>query len=192
MATDRPEFVDPFATPSTEEYDPNEYEGKFQEFGEGVVSGATKLVQGPLELLAQASDYTLGTDYHEDVVEGFESFRKDMGIDPQGLLGTIGEVGVQFVLPAGVAAKAVGGINAVAKAGRLPRFLAKTGAGIGADVVTATSDTTTIGDFFEGGPTQTAELVGLDNEERAAQSFLNKVKAGVEGGLGAIAAPLLA
>ena len=192
FATDRPEFVDPFATPSTEEYDPNEYEGKFQEFGEGVVSGATKLVQGPLELLAQASDYTLGTDYHEDVVEGFESFRKDRGIDPQGLLGTIGEVGVQFVLPAGVAAKAVGGINAVAKAGRLPRFLAKTGAGIGADVVTATSDTTTIGDFFEGGPTQTAELVGLDNEERAAQSFLNKVKAGVEGGAGAIAAPLLA
>ena len=53
FATDRPEFVDPFATPSTEEeYDPNEYEGKFQEFGEGVVSGATKLVQGPLELLA--------------------------------------------------------------------------------------------------------------------------------------------
>ena len=114
MATDRPEFVDPFATPSTEEYDPNEYEGKFQEFGEGVVSGATKLVQGPLELLAQASDYTLGTDYHEDVVEGFESFRKDMGIDPQGLLGTIGEVGGQFVLPAGVAAKAVEPVIAVA------------------------------------------------------------------------------
>ena len=59
MATDRPEFVDPFATPSTEEYDPNEYEGKFQEFGEGVVSGATKLVQGPLELLAQAQGISL-------------------------------------------------------------------------------------------------------------------------------------
>ena len=73
----------------------------------------------------------------------------------------------------------------------MPKFLAQTGAGIGADVVTATSDTTTIGDFFEGGPTQTGDLVGLDNEERAAQGFLNKLKVGVEGGIGSVATPLI-
>ena len=180
------------SSPPPEQPNPDEYEGRFKEFIEGVGSGATKVVQGVAELGALASDATLGTDYHEDVVEGFESFRKDMGIDPQGLAGSIGEVGVQFVLPAGIAAKAVGGINAVAKAGGVGKFMAQVGAGVGADFVTATNDTTTIGDFFEGGPTETAELVGLENEERAVQGLINKFKVGVEGGAGVVAAPIIA
>ena len=89
---DTPLFGEP--VPTAEESESQEYEGVFQEFGEGLASGASKLIQGPLELLAQASDYTMGTDYHDDVVEGFESAREYLGLDPQGLAGAIGEVGL--------------------------------------------------------------------------------------------------
>jgi len=186
-----PLFGEPVPT-SEEEYDPEAYEGKFQEFGEGVLSGGTKLVQGVAELGALASDALTGTDYHDDVVQGFEEFRSSLGIDPQGIAGTIGEIGVQFVLPGAIAAKAVGGLSAVAKAGTTGKFLSQLGAAGVADAVTATNDTTTIGDFFEGGPTQTADLVGVDAEDRAIQGLFNKLKVGVEGAAGVVAAPFVA
>ena len=190
-ATETPLFGEPVPA-AEEEYDPEAYEGKFKEFGEGVLSGGTKLVQGVAELGALASDALTGTDYHDDVVQGFEEFRSSLGIDPQGLAGTIGEVGVQFVLPGAMAAKAVGGLSAVAKAGTTGKFLSQLGAAGVADAVTATNDTTTIGDFFEGGPTQTADLVGVDAEDRAIQGLINKLKVGVEGAAGVVAAPFIA
>ena len=175
-----------------DEYDPTEYEGVAQEFGEGILSGATKVVQGVAELGAIASDYLADTDYYDDVGAGFEEFRQSLGIDPQGFAGAIGEVGTQFVVPGGIAAKGVQGLNAVAKAGKTGKFFAGLGAAGLADAVVATNDTTTLGDFFEGGPTETGELIGLDNEERALEALLNKAKVGVEGAAGIVAAPFVA
>jgi len=175
--------------PKEDEYDPTEYEGVAQEFGEGILSGATKVVQGVAELGAIASDYLADTDYYDDVGAGFEEFRQSLGIDPQGFAGAIGEVGTQFVIPGGIAAKGVQGLNAVAKAGKAGKFFAGLGAAGLADTVVATNDTTTLGDFFEGGPTETGELVGLDNEERALEALLNKAKVGIEGAAGIVAAP---
>jgi hypothetical protein len=168
-----------------------EYEGVAQEFFEGVGSGATKIVQGFTELGALASDATFGTDYHEDVVKSFEEFRENLGLDPQGISGAIGEVGTQFVAPAGLAAKAVQGINFVAKSGKVGKFIAGLGAAGVTDAVVATNDTVTIGDFFEGGPTKTADLVGLESEERALEGLANKLKIGVEGAAGVVVAPFL-
>jgi hypothetical protein len=168
-----------------------EYEGVAQEFFEGVGSGATKIVQGFTELGALASDATFGTDYHEDVVKSFEEFRENLGLDPQGISGAIGEVGTQFVAPAGLAAKAVQGINFVAKSGKVGKFIAGLGAAGVTDAVVATNDTVTIGDFFEGGPTKTADLVGLESEERALEGLANKLKIGVEGAAGVVVAPFI-
>ena len=185
-----------FGVPSTsrvpeDEYDPTEYEGVGQEFIEGVGSGLTKVVQGVAELGALGYDAVNGTDYASDVSEGFENFRNDLGIDPQGIAGAIGEVGAQFVLPGGLAVKGIQGLNAVAKAGKAGKFVASLGAAGLADAVTATSDTTTIGDFFEGGPTETTDLIGLEGEERALEGLLNKAKVGFEGAAGIVAAPFI-
>ena len=183
-----PEEVQP---PAEDEYDPTEYEGVPQEFGEGMLSGASKIVQGFTELGALASDATFGTDYHEDVVKSFEEFRENLGLDPQGIAGAIGEVGTQFVAPAGIAAKAVQGINFVAKSGKVGKFIAGLGAAGVTDAVVATNDTVTIGDFFDGGPTKTADLVGLESEERALQGLANKLKIGAEGAAGVVVAPFI-
>ncbi len=173
------------------DYDPTEYEGVAQEFFEGIGSGATKVVQGVAELGALASDALAGTDYHDDVVQGFDSFRDTLGLDPTGIAGAIGEVGTQFVVPGGLAAKGIQGLNAVAKAGKAGKFMAGLGAAGAADAVTATSDTTTIGDFFEGGPTETTDLIGLEGEERALEGLMNKAKVGLEGAAGIVAAPYI-
>ena len=169
-----------------------EYEGVAQEFFEGIGSGATKVVQGVAELGALASDALAGTEYHDDVVQGFESFRETLGLDPMGISGAIGEIGTQFVVPGGLAAKGIQGLNAVAKAGKAGKFMAGLGAAGAADAVTATNDTTTLGDFFEGGPTETTDLIGLEAEERALEGLLNKAKVGLEGAAGIVAAPYIA
>ena len=130
-------------------------EGVAQEFFEGVASGGTKIVQGVLETAALAPDYFGGTDYASDVTEFFEESREKLGIDPEGVAGAIGEVGAQFVVPGLAAAKLFG---AVSKAGRLGTFAGQLGAAAATDAVVATNDTTTLGDFFEGGPTATQQL----------------------------------
>ena len=57
-----------------------------------------------------------------------------------------------------------------------------TAAGL-ADAIVATDGTQTIGDFFEQGPTETVDAVGLEGRDKAFQKILNKVKVGVEGGV---------
>ena len=173
------------------DYDPTEYEGVAQEFFEGAFSGGTKIIQGVAELGALASDAVAGTDYHEDLVQGFEDFRDRLGLDPMGIAGAISEVGVQFVVPGAYAAKGIQALSAVAKAGKAGKFMAGLGAAGGADAVTSTSDTTTIGDFFEGGPTETTDLIGLEGEERALEGLMNKAKVGLEGAAGIVAAPYI-
>ena len=170
-------------------YDPEEYEGVAQEFFEGVASGTTKLAQGVAETLALAPDYLLDTNYGPEITKLFEEARAAAGIDPRGLAGGLAEVGVQFVLPASLAAKAVG---AISKSGKVGTFLKKFGAGVAADYVVSTNDTTTLGDFFEGGPTQREGDIGLQGDEEAARRALDKLKVAVEGGAATIAGPIIA
>jgi hypothetical protein len=164
-------------------------EGVAQEFFEGVASGLSKIPQGILETAALAPDYFGGTDYASDVTEAFEEGREKLGIDPEGVAGAIGEVGSQFVIPGLAAAKLVG---AVSKAGKIGTFARQLGAAAATDAVVATNDTTTLGDFFEGGPTGTQQDIGLQGDEEASRRLLNKLKVGVEGGAGLIAAPFIA
>ena len=58
-----------------------------------------------------------------------------------------------------------------------------------ADAIVSTDDTQTLGDFFESGPTNTVDAVGLEGQERAFAKIWNKMKVGVEGGVATAVLP---
>ena len=192
------------------------YEGFFTEAGEGVVSGLIGIPQGIIELGASVFDLIADTDYSTDVTESFDKLRENLGVDPEGTFAKILEVGTQFIIPGGFA------ISAVSKSSKLGKLAAATKAkraSIGAerglaslttaqkfglntqkaaaaglvDAAVATDDITTIGDFFEGGPTMTNQEVGLKGREEALRRLGNKFKIGIEAtGVGAAAPYLIA
>jgi len=189
--------------------DDSEYEGALWELGEGIASGIIGIGQGILELGASGIDLIADTDYASSVTEGAEALRDKLGIDPEGLIGKGAEVITQFVVPGLGAASAV---SKLSKVGKLQKALqsgrasALPGQGITkaeklalgaqqvaaaglADAVVATDGTTTIADFFEGGPTQTDKEVGLSGREEATRRLLNKLKIGVEGAGATVIAP---
>jgi hypothetical protein len=189
--------------------DDSEYEGALWELGEGIASGIIGIGQGILELGASGIDLIADTDYASSVTEGAEALRDTLGIDPEGLIGKGAEVITQFVVPGLGAASAV---SKLSKVGKLQKALqsgrasALPGQGITkaeklalgaqqvaaaglADAVVATDGTTTIADFFEGGPTQTDKEVGLSGREEATRRLLNKLKIGVEGAGATVIAP---
>lgn len=189
--------------------DDSEYEGALWELGEGVASGVIGIGQGILELGASGIDLIADTDYASSVTEGAEALRDTLGIDPEGLIGKGAEVITQFAVPGLGAASAV---SKLSKVGKLQKALqsgrasALPGQGITkaeklalgaqqvaaaglADAVVATDGTTTIADFFEGGPTQTDKEIGLSGREEATRRLLNKLKIGVEGAGATVVAP---
>jgi hypothetical protein len=157
-----------------------EYEGFMQEVAEGVVSGGLGIVQGGAELLAAGIDIALDTDLNERVTNMYEGIRKDLGVDPTGVAGTAAEIVTQFAVPGLGAASAVSKAKALANSSNIVKSLAGVGAAGVVDAVVATDGTTTLGDFFEGGPTQTTDLIGLEGRERAMASIGNKLKVGLE------------
>ena len=84
-----------------------ESEGAVQEFAEGLGSGVTKAVQGVAEIGGIAIDAVFDTNSTRAISEFGDDFRRNVGLDPVGFAGTAGDVLGQFVLPGGLAAKAV-------------------------------------------------------------------------------------
>ncbi|MAL11644.1 MAG: hypothetical protein CMF74_18525, partial [Maricaulis sp.] len=84
-----------------------ESEGAFKEFAEGMASGATKAIQGVAEVGGFVIDGVFDTNTSRAISQFGDDFRRNLGIDPVGFAGTLGEIGTQFVLPGGLAAKAV-------------------------------------------------------------------------------------
>jgi hypothetical protein len=182
-----------------------EYEGFFTELGEGVVSGGIGIGQGIAELGASAFDLVADTDYASSITQSADDLRDRLGVDPEGIAGAIGEIGVQFVLP-GMAA--VGAVSKLSKLGRIARaskakpnligmsrsqklgLLAQQSAAAGlTDAVVATDNIRTISDFFDGGPLTTDQAIGLTGRDEAARRLLNKLKIGTEGMAAAAALP---
>ena len=190
---------------------PETDEGVAQEFFEGVGSGLIAIPQGILELGASGIDLIADTDYASSVTDAANKLRDAAGIDPEGVIGKGAEVITQFVVPGLGAASAV---SKLSKVGRLNKALrsgkasALPGKGIttgerlalgaqqvaaagAADAMVATDGTTTIADFFEGGPTQTDQEIGLSGREEALRRLTNKLKIGAETGAATIVAPAL-
>ena len=72
------------------------YEGAFQEFREGVVSGLIAIPQGLAELGASVIDLAADTNLSQSVTESADELREYLGVDPEGLVGKITEVVVQY------------------------------------------------------------------------------------------------
>jgi len=170
-----------------------EYEGAFQEFGEGVASGVIGIGQGLLELGASGVDLVLDTDTASSVTAGANAIREYAGIDPAGFIGKGTEIVTQFVIPGLGAATAVSKMNKarqlaqglyqgqnLTKAQRLGMGAKQLGAAGLVDAAVATDGVTTIGDFFEGGPTQSDQTIGLTGREEALRRIGNKFKIGIE------------
>jgi len=157
-----------------------EYEGFLQEVGEGIVSGLIAIPQGIAELGTSLVDVVFDTDYTQSVTDFAESVRAAGGIDPTGAAGEIAEVFTQFAVPGLGAASAVSKARVLAKAPIWLKGAAQVGAAGVTDAIVATNGTTTLGDFFEGGPTQTTDLIGLEGREKAMAAITNRLKLGFE------------
>lgn len=188
-----------------------------QEFLEGVASGAIGIGEGLTELVALGVDAIRDTNYAADVRDTAQGIRDTLGIDPEGFVGKGTEALVQFGIPG---LGAVSGVSKLSKLGKMQRAFEEGGealtkgqkfalgaqqlaaAGV-ADAMVATNNLTTIGDFFEGSPTQRDMTFGLTGREEAARLAMNRLKFGLEGstmfvaapyvvrGVGAVAAPVL-
>jgi hypothetical protein len=166
------------------------YEGGLQEFGEGVVSGLIAIPQGIAELGASVIDLAADTNLSQSVTETADEIRTQLGVDPEGLAGKLTETVTQFVLPGLGAASAVSKVSKLGKLARTGTNLSKSqkvgllgqqvaAAGL-ADAAVSTDGITTIGDFFEGGFTETDRTVGLDGRDEALRRIGNKFKVGAE------------
>ena len=161
-----------------------------QEIAEGIASGALGIFQGLGELGAAGVDVMFDTDYARDVTDFFVETKKAAGIDPEGFAGKAAEVVTQFVIPGLGAAGAVSKLSRLKNLPVMLRGASQIGAAGAVDFAVASDGTTTIGDFFEGSPTDTVDTIGLAGRERAAALIGNKLKLGAEAGLATGLAPV--
>jgi hypothetical protein len=176
-------------------------EGLLQELGEGVASGAIGIVEGIMGLGALGVDLLADTDHASQITENARFIRQQLGLDPVGIVGKGAEIITQFVAPGLGAASAVSKLSNLGKARLAGRELTKAerfslsaqqvAAAVGVDFMVANDGISTIGDFFEGGPTQTDQTVGLSGREEAARLLSNRAKLAAETGLATIAAPVV-
>lgn len=155
-------------------------ESTTQEIAEGIASGLIAIPQGIAELGAAGVDLAFDTSYSRDVTEAFDGIREAAGIDPEGAAGEIAEVITQFVVPGLGAASAVSKLSRIKNLPNLAQKASQIGAAGITDAVVATDGVTTIGDFFDAGPTQTVDTIGLEGRELAAARIANKLKVGLE------------
>ncbi len=151
-------------------------EGVLNEIGEGMVGGVIEAGSGLLELGALVPDLVTGSDYSRRISQSKDELKEYLGVDPTGTAGELTEVITQFVIPglgaAGLASKAARAYNFSKNANRASQVVA---AGV-VDGMVASDGTTTIGDFFGGGPTMTSQDIGQGGHENAKRQLGNRLK----------------
>ena len=157
-------------------------ESTTQEIAEGIASGLLAIPQGIAELGTAGVDAIYDTDYSSDVTKFFDGVRESAGIDPEGTAGEIAEVITQFAVPGLGAAGAVSKIGRIANSGTFVRRAAQGGAASATDALVATDGVTTLGDFFQAGPTQTEDTIGLEGKEKAQARIANRLSFALEAG----------
>ena len=139
--------------------------------GAGVVDAASAIATLPSQL-------TGDQESEEELRKFFDKYRPEVHTD----LGKAVKFITQFAVPGGFAAKAAKGLGSIGK-------VAAFGA---ADVAVATPDVETLGDFFEGGPTQRIDTSDLAGAELAAAHLSNRIKVGAEGAAFVLGVPAIA
>ena len=207
--------TDSSVTPKVEN-EPDTHEGFLTEVAEGAAAGVLNIGEGIIELGLTAGDLAFNTNNAREFNKKVDAWKDSVGLDPEGLAGTLTEGIVQFAIPGLGAASAV---SKLSKIGKLGTKIAKSkrgrvgglgqpvqrklttsqkvalgaqqmaAAGV-ADAIVTTDGTQTIGDFFDGGPTRTDVYnVGDTGTEDAARRLNNRLSMFIEGGVLAGALP---
>ncbi len=190
---------------SSNDSETNEGEGVPKELLEGVITGASKIVQGPLELAASGIDAIAGTDVAGEITDAFEESREYLGLDPVGFAGRTPElvtqfgggalavpkvaraltskVKKQFVKPAAKQKSVTAPVATKETRGeKLKRWAKNSGIAGASDFVVATDDTgSIIEDFFSGGVSDKDQEIGLSGRKKAAENFKDRLLIGAEG-----------
>ena len=149
------------------------YEGVGTETFEGVLSGLLNASEGAYSVYASVVDPEDSDKKIKNYAETTDKIRNYLSIDPQGVAGTVGEVGGQYVIPSLAAIISTGGAS-------LPVQLAALGA---TDFIVANDDYTGVANFFDNAPEvlKQQSLDGLSGKEASDTRLKNKLKAAGEG-----------
>ena len=113
------------------------------DIGRGIGAGLVGAAEGLASLPAELIDYT--TDADESKAAAVREFFGQYKPTTSTTLGEVAKFITQFAVPGGFAAKAAK-VAKLGRAGQVSAFAA-------ADVAATTPDVETLGDFFDGGPT---------------------------------------
>jgi len=156
----------------------------------GVGAGLVGAVEGISTLPLEAFDAITGSE--EGSAEELRSFFDKYTPDTHTGLGEAARFITQFAAPGGLAVKASRALRAkkaIESKGFSPSDVAVFGA---ADIAATTPDVETLGDFFEGGPTQRTDTQDLVGAELAAANLSNRLRVAAEGAAVVLGVPAIA
>ena len=141
----------------------------------GLVAGPINAIAGALSLPAELIDWISldEGDKGPGLAEGIRDIFDTITPTTRTGAGNAVKFVTQFVVPGTIASKMAAARN-LGKLGQIAAFGA-------ADVLATTPDVPTLGDFFEGGPTQRIDTEDLEASERAAANLINRFKVASEG-----------
>ena len=137
------------------------------------VAGLVSAVSGAVSLPAELIDLVSQDEGEESLAEGVRDIFDTITPTTRTGAGKAVKFATQFIVPGGLAARAAK-LRNFGKTGEIGAFGA-------ADVVATTPDVETLGDFFEGGPTQRIDTEDLEASELAAANLINRFKVASEG-----------
>ncbi len=145
------------------------------DIGRGVAAGLVSAVEGVATLPSELSGDEQSA---QELREFFAKYKPDTSTE----IGEAARFIAQFAAPGGIAAKAAKGLGSIGKVGAF-------GA---ADIAATTPDVETLGDLFEGGPTQRIDTSDLAGAELAAANLSNRLRVGAEGAALILGVPAIA
>jgi len=145
------------------------------DIGRGVAAGLVSAAEGIATLPSELSG-------DEQSAQELRNFFAKYKPETSTNIGEAARFIAQFAAPGGIAAKAAKGLGSVGKVGAF-------GA---ADIAATTPDVETLGDLFEGGPTQRIDTADLAGAELAAANLSNRLRVGAEGAALILGVPAVA
>ena len=145
------------------------------DIGRGVAAGLVSAAEGIATL---PSELAGDEQSAQELRNFFAKYKPETSTE----IGEAARFIAQFAVPGGIAAKAAKGLGSIGKVGAF-------GA---ADIAATTPDVETLGDLFEGGPTQRIDTADLAGAELAAANLSNRLRVGAEGAALILGVPAVA
>lgn len=139
----------------------------------GIVAGPIDAVAGLISLPGELIDLVSQDEGEGSVAQGVRDVFDVITPTTRTGAGKAAKFITQFVVPGSIAANAAR-VRNLGKAGQIGAFAA-------ADVAATTPDVETLGDFFDGGPTQRIDTENLVGSEVSAANLANRFKVAAEG-----------